>query len=721
MDRVATLIVRRGRVVLALTAVVTLLALGLLFRLRFNADVAGFITEGNEAGQTWVALQEKYDTADPINVLAGMPESQSFRSKAGALALLDLRDRLTVFPDVAAVGTALPEVNPMTGAPLTADLIAAIPDEQVAALVAANPLADLLVSEDGRHTLVLVTPVDDGIDLARRLGDVEAPTGMELTLSGNPVIFGSVLDSLGWFLLAIPPLVVGLLVGVFYANIGDLRLSILALVPAFLGSIWTFGLLAAVGTRIDIVTVIVPIFVIVMGSADGLHFVTHFQEAVEATADKVERVRSTLKEVGIPMILTTISTAAGFLSLLATDVRPIRQLGLFAAVGITFAGVVSFFSLPAILSHLDIKPRHHTALLGPRVAAGLKSIVRRRISAPLVVAAIVIFGAVFLPRLETNTDQLFFFKEGDPVREAFATTEEVFGGATPLIGEFVFDIDDAAPGQLARIEQVSRDLEGLPGIRTVFSVADLAPVFTSDQIDGLLTGEASLPLGEMVSADGMRFMVLPGEFTTDDLRAWIDFADATPEIRVLSGMPVLWDEIARLVLRAQVFSLAAAFALVTILLLAAYRRLRETLASLVPIALTVVTLLAFIAASGIHLHLVTAVASSIVIGVGIDYSIHFVAAIDNARPRGDGFVLRAIDKAGRPIVANALGIAVALTALWISPFKVHPQISMIMWVSMITAAIAALVVIPALLDRRGLHEPEVGGIPAEQVDSGPTR
>ena len=395
----------------------------------------------------------------------------------------------------------------------------------------------------------------------------------------------------------------------------------------------------------------------------------------------------------------------GFLSLLATDVRPIRQLGLFAAIGIGFAGVVSFFSLPAILSHLEIEPRHHSALMGPRVTAGLKVIVRKRRSALVVVGAIVVFGAVFLPRLEVNTDQLFFFKEGDPVREAFAATEEVFGGATPLIGEFVFD-PAAGPGQLERIEQVSRDLEALPGIRTVFSVADIAAAVGPDQVGGLLAGEVSLPLGEMVSDDGLRFMVLPGRFTTDDLRGWLDFADETEEIRTLSGMPVLWDEIARLVLRAQVFSLAAAFALVTIMLLLAYRRLRETLASLVPIALTVVTLLAFVAASGIHLHLVTAVASSIVIGVGIDYSIHFVAAIDNARPMGDGFVLRAIDKAGRPIVANALGIAVALTALWISPFKIHPQISMIMWVSMITAAVSALVVIPALTDRRGVRDPE---------------
>jgi uncharacterized membrane protein YdfJ with MMPL/SSD domain len=74
----------------------------------------------------------------------------------------------------------------------------------------------------------------------------------------------------------------------------------------------------------------------------------------------------------------------------------------------------------------------------------------------------------------------------------------------------------------------------------------------------------------------------------------------------------------------------------------------------------------------------------------------------------DGYVLRAIDRAGWPIVANALGIAVALSALWLSPLAIHPQISMIMWVAMLTGAATALVVIPALLPSDGVHTPAPG-------------
>jgi predicted RND superfamily exporter protein len=189
------------------------------------------------------------------------------------------------------------------------------------------------------------------------------------------------------------------------------------------------------------------------------------------------------------------------------------------------------------------------------------------------------------------------------------------------------------------------------------------------------------------------------------LQGWLDFAAARDEVRVLTGMPVVWDEIARLVLRSQVVSLVVAFVLVGIMLGGAYRRLRETFVTMVPILLTVLTLLGFIAASGIQLNLLTAVVSSIVLGVGIDYAIHFVAAIEYARREGDGYVLRALDRAGRPIVANALGIAVALSALWLSPLKIHAQISVIMWVGMMTAGLSALIVIPAMLPREGVAAP----------------
>ncbi len=702
MERIAGIIVGHSKRILAATVLVTLVSLVMFLRMDFNADVSSFILEGSEVGEEFVDLQDKYATADPINVVVTLDGEATFADRDALVALVGLRDEILALDDVRFVATIVPDVNPLTGDAVTVDTVRAIPEAAIGQLLAANPTSELLLSNDRRSTLLMVTP-DDGTALARRLVDLEAPPGTELVVSGNPIVFAEVTDRMSWFLVVIPPVVVALLIGTFFATIGDRRLSILAMIPALLGSIWTFGTIFGLGREVDIVTVIVPIFVIVMGSADGLHFVTHFQEEAGLTADRVARVASALRHVGVPMILTTISTAAGFLSLAATDVRPIQQMGIFTAVGITFAGIISFFSLPAILSRITVESRHHHALIGPRILGALKTLVRTRVPAVALSIGLVAFAGVGIPRLEVDADQLFFFKDDDPVRLAFETTEDLFGGATPLIGEFRYD-PGAGTEQLDALATVTTEMEALTGVRTVFSLVDMAAQLPPDQADAAFAGDLALPVGDMVSDDGLRFMLLPADFSNDDLQGWLDYADETDEVRVLTGMPVIWDEIARLVLRAQFVSIAAAFVLVATMLMIAYRRVRETLVSLVPVALTVATLLAFIAISGIQLNLVTAIVSSIVIGVGIDYTIHFVAAIDHARHDGPGYVYRAIDRAGRPIVANALGIAIGLSALWLSPFAIHPSISQLMWVAMTVAALTAIVLISALLPRAGVAD-----------------
>ena len=699
MTKIAAFIVGRSKLVLALTGVVTLVAVGMLFRLDFNADVASFILEGTPTGNEFVELQEKYDTSDPINAMASLPDGETFLSGSNLVLLFELQEAISGVEGVETAVSIVPETNPLTGQAITADDLLAVPEFAIEQFIGSNPLSSLLLSEDGQHALIFVSPGDDPTATARRVTEVEFE-GLDVVYSGNPGIFASVFDLLSFFLLLIPPLVIVLLVGTFYANIGDRRLAVMSIVPAAIGSIWTFGLIFGLGLKADIVTVIVPIFVIVMGSADGLHFVTHFQDSADEP-DPVTRVALALRHVGVPMILTTISTAAGFLSLMFTGVEPIQQLGMFAAIGIVFAGIISFFSLPAAISHLDIDPSKRHSLIGPRLTNGLKRMVRTRTPALVITVLIVGFAGLTLPRLDVNPDQLFFFKESDPVRVAFERTADVFGGATPMMGEFVFD-PAGSPDQLDEIRRVSTEMEKLSGVRVVFSVADMAGAIPDDQLAAVMSGEVDLPTGKMVSEDGLRFTLLPESFTSDDLQGWVSYAESEPVVRVLTGMPLIWDEIARQVLDAQVISLVVAFALVAILLALAYRRMRETVASLAPIALTIATLLGFIALSGIQLNLLTAVVSSIVLGVGIDYAIHFVAAIDIARRDGPGYVYRAIDSAGRPIVANALGIAIALTALWLSPLAIHAQVSAIMWVGMITAGITSLVVLPALLPKDGV-------------------
>ncbi|NND84468.1 MAG: MMPL family transporter [Acidimicrobiia bacterium] len=698
MQRIATALVTHSRQVLALTALITVASLLSFFWFEFNADVSSFMTEGSAEGEEFAALQDKYDTADPINIVLSSADGETLLSADALADIARARDALSDVDGVDLVTSLAPETNPLTGGELTPEMLEGLPAMAIPQLTGSNPFADLLLSEDGVHTLLLVVADGDPIQVARTLDDVEFPERFDVTISGNPAMYAEVIDILSLFLLFIPPVIIVLVLGTFYANVGSRKLTALSIFPAIVGTLWTFGALNGTRTPIDVVVVIVPIFVIVMGSAYGLHFVTHYQDVASETDDPGERVRSTLEQVGKPIILTTISTAIGFLSLYAADVGPIRVMGLYAATGITFAGIISFFTLPALLSRLEVAPRAHPPRLGNALVTGLQRIVRTRVPAIVTAVVLVAFAAVFIPQIEVDSDPLFMFPDDHPLREAFGVTEELFGGATPLIGEFAFDHADV-DGSFAAANEATAELEALDSVRSVISVASLANSLPAEMVEGAIDGSVELPMGSMVSDDGLRFMLLTegldGE-GLDELQALEESSDA---IVVVTGMTVLWDAMADLVLSAQVWSVLAALALVAIMLFATYRRVRPTLVALVPLVLTIGALLGFIAASGIHLNLITAVASSIVIGVGIDYAIHFVAAIQHAEADGPGYVLRALRAAGRPIVANALGIAVGLTGLWLSPLQPHHDISMIMWVSMIVAAFCALVIIPAMLPR----------------------
>jgi predicted RND superfamily exporter protein len=173
MDRIARVIVEHSKRILGLTGLVTVLSLLMLFRMDFNADVSSFIIEGSGVGRQFADLQEKYSTSDPINVVVSLPEGQSFGEKEALLSLLEIQDDLAQTPGVTSVASLIPDVNPLTGTPVNAAMLNLAPDAQLGSLLEANPLADLFVSEDGRHTMLMVVPVDDGMSVAQDLVDYQ--------------------------------------------------------------------------------------------------------------------------------------------------------------------------------------------------------------------------------------------------------------------------------------------------------------------------------------------------------------------------------------------------------------------------------------------------------------------------------------------------------------------------------------------------------------------
>jgi predicted RND superfamily exporter protein len=221
----------------------------------------------------------------------------------------------------------------------------------------------------------------------------------------------------------------------------------------------------------------------------------------------------------------------------------------------------------------------------------------------------------------------------------------------------------------------------------------------------MLSQLGSEGLGTWASDDGFRMIVKTEGLRTEDIGTLEEFvAEHSDIIRTITGMPVLFDEMNKLVVRSQVQSLALALVLIFIMLWVTLRRITAALAGLLPILITICAILGMLAMTGFHLNIMTANLSAIAIGVGVDYSIHLISGIYYHRRQGvsgPDSVSAALTTVSRPVLANAFGLAIGLSALFFSPLRIHTQAASVMWVAMVISSMAALLLVPILYGRKG--------------------
>ncbi len=719
MKKIAGFIHDHSRLIIAFVIVINLVSLASFFRFNLDTDFLAFFSKGNPKAEAYNELNAKYQSGETISVL--VEQDSSLLDKEKLLEVYRLQKQVGAINGVTLVQSFIPAELMAGGGITTVD--EAYIEEQY------DTLRDFIenryffteqfLTNDGRSGVIIVSlevdaPVGEVIDSLKELAE-NSPLG--LSLAGNAIIKDTLWDYLIRILFILPPCAICLILLVFYLVLRNFRLTVLAIIPAGLAALWTFGSIFWSGQDLNLVTVITPLFIIVIGSAYGLHYVSHLLDNISKYPDRRQLTIETLGMVGTPIFLATITTMAGFASLTWTDVVPMRHMGIFVTLGIAYAGFMALFFLPAVLSRMALPTRT------PQIKDGLlnKFVLkasRQRILVPIIFAAIVVVSAVYIPGLHVISDQLMFFKEGTEIRQTFAKVEEHFGGAMPLTGEIV-----ATGGQAALLDnefalkvlETERQLEDVPGIKNAFSVFDLVK-----GINKMATGTDAYPsnpdftrmmlsqissddLATWVSDDGLRMIVRTEGLTSEDISSLDEFVTEHDDIiRVITGMPVLFDEMNRLVVRSQVQSLALALVLIFIMLWVTLRRITAALAGLLPIAITICAILGMLSMTGFHLNIMTANLSAIAIGVGVDYSIHLISGIYYYRRDGTNrqeSVSSALSTVSRPVLANAFGLAIGFSALFFSPLRIHMQAASVMWVAMVVSSMAALLLVPIFYSR----------------------
>ena len=727
MEKIANFVYNRAKPIILLVVILNIVSLASFSRFSLDTDFMTFFSGDNPKAVEFDRLNEKYDSGDVISIL--IERDGALLEKEPLQEILQLQQDVQAIEGISLAQGFLPPQMPVQGTPVPVnrDFI----DENHEALrdFIENQyfLTDQFLAPDGQvgvlvATLELDAVADDVVESLKAI--VESEDQLTLSLAGNEIVKDTIWGYLVRIMTVLMPIAILLVLLVFYASLRSRLLTIMAWLPAAFAALWTFGTIFWSGQGLNIVTVISPLFIIVIGSAFGLHYVSHFLENYHKYPDRRQLTVETLRMVGTPIFLAAITTMAGFASLTWAKVVPMREMGIFVTAGIGYAGFIALFFVPAVLSRIPL-PANLPQPRESRMSKFVLAASRRRAAVLLVFAVIVVVSAIFIPRLEVVSDQLMFFKDGTEIRKTSAKVEEYFGGATPLTAEIVAAngfVDLLNPEFADKVLTTERELEGLPGIKSAFSVVDLIKgvnfmttgedVYPRDPaaIQGLMAQSGNEDPAMWISNDGLRVMIRTQDFESsyvDNLQTFV--SDNSDTVRVVTGMPLLFDEMNRLVVESQIRSLGLALVLIFLMLLITLRRIRAAVVGMLPVAITIVAILGMVSIAGFDLNIMTANLSAICIGVGVDYAIHLISGVYYFRKEGMGdseSVDSAVSSVSRPVLANAFGLAIGLSVLFFSPIRLHFHAASIMWVAMIVSSMAALLLIPTFYRGRKRTPPE---------------
>lgn len=200
--------------------------------------------------------------------------------------------------------------------------------------------------------------------------------------------------------------------------------------------LWTLGIMGIMNKPIDIMTVMLPTMVFIAGMSDVVHFFSkYFEESAKGT-EKTKIYPLILKEVGFPTFLTLITTVVGFLSLLFSSIKPIRDFGIYTSVGVVVAFLLSYTLLPALLYFFTpaklVNLHQHNNRTYNRMRSGLFWIFRNQ-KLILVITGIVLAASVIgIRQIKVNNILLEDLSERVKIKQDFNFFDKNYSGVRPL-------------------------------------------------------------------------------------------------------------------------------------------------------------------------------------------------------------------------------------------------------------------------------------------------
>ena len=689
---------------------------------------------------TWDAVQDEFGSTEIIFIAFGRESESVFKPQALAdlWSLSEELETLSSVDDVISISTAT-RIDNIDGFMEIDDLqnVQTLTDaeiDEIKIYLGKNPnIKKQLVSKGEDYLLTIVQPYDDvGLDTFRN----DIVTAAEAILNNYQIHFGGTAYITG----SVPQLIredvqslikagILIMVVILLLNLRSLPGVIMVLMVigfslvsmmGFMG--WIYSITGSDRFLFALLNTSMPIILLTISNSDGVHVVTKFFREMRVTKDVNTAVATTMDSLLIPIFLTSITTIAAFLTMISSPLEPLVGYGICISVGIGWAWFLSSLMLPAVIS---LKKWDHESraiaqasvfevLIG-RLGEVVLKYPKYVFSTGLF---LVFFGLAGLYKITVDVNVASFFKPGTEIRDSMDFMDQEMTGTMDLRIRVEGDIKD--PDILRKMDSLQVFVEKNNKIAVTYSIADVVKQMHRTVMDESLKYE-SIPTSREKVNNLFTMYSMSGD--PDDFSAMIDYDYTVGLITALStvmtteevfsfvvsvsnyittyfnenlninvtGMIVVIRDMVIMIIQSSSLSILFSLILIGIIASIFFKRILWGFLAVVPLTAAVILNFGLMGHFNVTLNHITAILSSIIIGVGVDFAIHFISQFRRLSQTAheDQLSLEVIKDVGYPIILDA-GSNMGFGALLFSAFVPVQYIGGLMVFAMISTSMGTL-------------------------------
>ena len=503
---------------------------------------------------------------------------------------------------------------------------------------------------------------------------------------------------------------------------------------------WTMGSMSACGVPIHTLTVVIPSIITIVALSDVIHLMSRYQEELPEVAHPGLAMHMAIKDIGMAIFLTSVTTAFGFLTLSFADIQPFIEFGVFTALGVIYAWFLTLFLLPILLKWVDHLPgsqpleQQQTGIISRGFDWSL------RFPGLILLFSAVFVGLSIAGMFQLRVDSRLYeeLSAGDEYSSSLNFFDQQFSGIRPVeiyVESLSPDVSILDLPTLQKIDSLELYLNQVFGVQSLYSIntqikrmhrslkrgrarffqlptdsTDYALILsaldsTYDQLElkSILTRDYQATLLAAKISDLGSYEI---GLRNRKLRQFLEqlFPENQYLVRI-TGKALLLDRSNEVIAKNLGIGLFIALIAVAILMGILFRSLKMAAIALIPNLLPLLFVAGLMGWMGIGLKMSTAIIYTIAFGIAVDDTIHFLSRFRSELTKGTSAqkALHATyHSTGRAILITSAILVLGFGILMFSAFTTTFLTGLFISLSLLFAVFADLFLLPVLL--RGLYK-----------------